>query len=73
VVGPPFALRVVPKEDQFWVFDASISYRLPKRFGLLTVVAKNLFDKSFRFQDTDPENPRMQPKRLVLAKVTLAF
>jgi tetratricopeptide (TPR) repeat protein len=73
VVGPPFALRVVPKEDQFWVFDASISYRLPKRFGLLTVVAKNLFDKSFRFQDTDPENPSMQPKRLILAKITLAF
>jgi hypothetical protein len=73
VTGPPFALRVVPKEDQFWVFDASISYRLPKRFGLLTVEAKNLFDKPFKFQDTDPENPSMQPKRLVLAKITLAF
>jgi tetratricopeptide (TPR) repeat protein len=73
VTGPPFGLRGVSKENQFWVFDASISYRLPKRYGLITVEAKNLFDKSFKFQDTDPENPSMQPKRLVLAKVTLAF
>jgi len=73
VTGPPFALRVVPKEDQFWVFDASISYRMPKRFGLLTIEAKNLFDKSFMFQDTDPGNPMFQPKRLILARLTLAF
>ncbi len=60
-------------EDQFWVFDASISYRLPKRFGLFTVGAKNLFDKSFRYQDSDPLNPMMQPRRLVYGKFTLAF
>jgi outer membrane receptor protein involved in Fe transport len=57
----------------FWVFDASISYRLPKRFGLITVGAKNLFDKSFRYQDSDPLNPMMQPKGLVYGKLTLAF
>jgi len=60
-------------EDQFWVFDASISYRLPKRFGLITVGAKNLFDKSFRYQDSDPINPMMQPSRLIYGKFTLAF
>ena len=60
-------------EDQFWVFDASINYRLPKRFGLITVGAKNLFDKSFRYQDSDPLNPMMQPRRLVYGKFTLAF
>jgi len=61
------------KDDHFWVFDASISYRLPKRYGLITIEAKNLFDKSFMFQDTDPANPRFQPKRLILARLTLAF
>ena len=40
-------------EDQFWVVDAAISYRLPKQYGFLTVGAKNLFDRSFRYQDTD--------------------
>jgi tetratricopeptide (TPR) repeat protein len=72
---PPDFMRPTfeSKEDQFWVLDASISYRLPKRFGIITIEAKNLFDKSFEFQDTDPENPRMQPKRLIVAKLTLAF
>jgi hypothetical protein len=60
-------------EDHFWVFDASINYRLPKRFGLITVGAKNLFDKSFNYQDSDPLNPTMQRKRLVYGKITLAF
>lgn len=71
--GPPFDLRIVPKKDQFWDFDTSISYRMPKRLGLITIEAKNLFDRSFKFQDTDPTNPRIQPKRLILAKFTLAF
>lgn len=71
--GPPFDLRVVSKEDQFWVFDASIGYRLPKRFGIITITGKNLFNKKFNFQDTDPSNPTIQPKQLIIAKFTLAF
>jgi len=61
--------------DQFWLVDAAISYRLPRRLGLLTIGAKNLFDKSFAFQDSDPErkNPVIQPARLVYAKFTLAL
>jgi tetratricopeptide (TPR) repeat protein len=60
-------------EDQFCIVDASISYRLPKRYGLITVGVKNLFNKSFKFQDTDPVSPSIQPKRLVFGKFTLAF
>lgn len=60
-------------EDQFFIVDASISYRLPKRYGLITVGAKNLFNKSFKFQDTDPVSPSIQPKSLVFGKFTLAF
>lgn len=59
--------------DRFWIADASVSYRLPKRFGLITIGAKNLFDKSFSFQDTDPVSPVMQPERLVFFKVILAI
>jgi outer membrane receptor protein involved in Fe transport len=73
------------EEDQFWVVDASIGYRLPKRWGLITIEAKNLFDESFNYQDTDsatiggnaistlPLNPLISPERLILAKITLVF
>jgi outer membrane receptor protein involved in Fe transport len=65
----------VSGEDEFWTIDASISYRLPRRYGILTVGVKNLFDKSFKYQDIDFENrsPLFQPKRRVYGKVTLSF
>jgi tetratricopeptide (TPR) repeat protein len=70
----PFATGVFEKGDaQFWLFDAAISYRLPKRFGFITVGAKNLFDKSFKYFDTDPVSPAIQPDRMIYGKVTLSF
>ncbi|NIO09417.1 MAG: tetratricopeptide repeat protein, partial [Deltaproteobacteria bacterium] len=63
--GDPF-IGFQPDEDQFWVLDASIGYRLPKRFGLITVEGKNLLDEGFKFQDTDPANPRIVPERFIL-------
>jgi hypothetical protein len=59
--------------SDFWVVDAAISYRLPKRYGFLTVGATNLFDEKFKFQETDFNNPTMQPTRTFLARITLAF
>lgn len=60
-------------DDQFWVVDGGISYRLPKRLGLVAIEAKNLFDETFNFQDTDPANPWVVPERVISAKCTLAF
>jgi outer membrane receptor for ferrienterochelin and colicin len=62
--------------DQFWVVDAAIRYRLPKRWGFITIGVRNLFDENFKFQDTDvfQENavsPFIQPDRLIFARVTL--
>jgi len=65
--------QAVSDSDQFWVVDAAISYRFPKRFGLVTFGAKNLFDESFRYYDTDPENPILQPKRMIFGKLTMVF
>jgi hypothetical protein len=59
--------------DDFWVADAAISYRLPKRYGFLTVGVTNLFDEKFQYADTDLDNPRIQPERSIFAKVTLAI
>jgi tetratricopeptide (TPR) repeat protein len=64
---------VVPDADQFFIVDASLGYRLPKRLGLVTLEARNLFNHKFNFQDTDPENPQVNPQRLIFARFTLAF
>jgi hypothetical protein len=60
-------------DDNFWLVDASITYRLPKRYGFITVGATNLFDESFEYADTDIDNPRIQPDRFIFGRVTLAL
>ncbi|MGE5283988.1 MAG: FecR domain-containing protein [Actinomycetota bacterium] len=59
--------------DQFWIFDASAGYRIPNRWGIVSIEGKNLFDRSFQYQDTDPLRPILQPGRTVYFKVTLAI
>jgi tetratricopeptide (TPR) repeat protein len=59
--------------DNFWVFDAAIGYRLPKRYGIISVEAKNLFNTGFNFTDTNAANPAIQPQRLIVGKITLYF
>jgi tetratricopeptide (TPR) repeat protein len=71
--GDPIFGSTQTGSDQFWVVDAAVGYRLPKRFGIVSLEAKNMFDQEFRFQDTDPSNPEIVPERSVLAKITLAF
>jgi tetratricopeptide (TPR) repeat protein len=59
--------------DRFWVADASLGYRLPRRLGILTLEARNLLDERFHFQDTDPTNPVVAPERYVLLRFTVAY
>ena len=42
--------------QDFWLVDAAISYRLPKRYGFITVGVTNLFDKDFKYFDTERKN-----------------
>ncbi|MGH7263826.1 MAG: TonB-dependent receptor domain-containing protein [Candidatus Rokuibacteriota bacterium] len=60
-------------DDAFWVVDASVGYRLPRRWGLITLEARNLFDEHFRFQETDPVTPTIAPERTILFRFTLAY
>ena len=60
------------KED-VWIVDAGLTYRLPDRYGLLTVGARNLFNENFQFQETDLRNPTVSPKRLVFIQLTIAL
>jgi len=71
--GPPFALSTEPGDDQFVSVDAAIGYRLPNRYGFISLEARNLFDESFHFQDTDPANPRLAPEQVIVFKVSLSI
>jgi hypothetical protein len=62
-----------PGNSDFCVLDASIGFRLPRRLGMIEIVAKNLFDEGFDYQDTDPMNPRLKSRRAILARLTLSF
>jgi outer membrane receptor protein involved in Fe transport len=62
-----------PGSSNFWLVDAGLSYRLPKRYGFITVGARNLFDREFQYQETDFNNPTILPSRTVFARLTLAF
>jgi outer membrane receptor protein involved in Fe transport len=72
----PFLDPTVPRRtgsDNFWLVDAAISYRLPKRLGFITVGVTNLTDEDFRYFEVDFDNPTIQPTRTVFARLTLAF
>jgi tetratricopeptide (TPR) repeat protein len=43
-------------DDSFWLVDAAISYRLPKRYGFITLGVTNLFDEDFKYFNTDIGN-----------------
>ena len=58
--------------DDFWLVNAAINYRLPKRYGFISLGVRNLFDQRFKFFD-DSDNPVIQPDRVFLARVTLAL
>lgn len=65
-------------DEHFWVVDASMGYRLPKRRGIVSVGVKNLFDKEFRYQDVnfqsgEPLVPLFQPSRVTFVQLTLSF
>ncbi|HIE55440.1 MAG TPA: TonB-dependent receptor, partial [Chromatiaceae bacterium] len=59
--------------DRFWLLDASLRYRLPKRFGFVTLSARNLLDNDFDFQDMDLANKAIFPERVILGKLTFSF
>jgi tetratricopeptide (TPR) repeat protein len=66
------------KRNEFVLVDMSIGYRLPKRYGILSVGVKNLFDENFNFESfglrtQQDESPPFVPERIVFGQITLAF
>ena len=64
---------ITSQGDSFVYLDASVGWLLPNRLGIVSLEARNLFDQSFRFEDTDPSNPSVSPNRLLLLRYTVAF
>jgi outer membrane receptor for ferric coprogen and ferric-rhodotorulic acid len=60
-------------QEQFWIVDASLVYRLPKRYGFVSLEVKNLFNEEFRFQEPDPDIATVYPDRFFLVKLSLNF
>ena len=61
----------VSESDDFWTVDAALSYRLPRRCGMVSLGARNLFDQNFEYFETDIDNPRVQPGRSLFFRITL--
>jgi hypothetical protein len=73
--GEPL-VGVLPRSgsDQFWLVDAALSWRLPRRHGFFSVGATNVIDRDFSlFENTgiDIINPTVRPGRVAYARVTL--
>jgi tetratricopeptide (TPR) repeat protein len=59
--------------DTFCLVDAAVGYRVPKRYGILSVGVTNLFDKKFKYFEVDIYNSRIQPARQVFCGITFAL
>ena len=66
--------------SDFFVVDASVGYRLPERFGIVSLSVSNLFDNGFKYLDDSfrefgdaPSVGPYIPERLILGRVTLNF
>ena len=65
-------------EDDFFLLDAAIGYRLPKRLGIASLQVSNLLDKGFQYQDDSfrefqdrPSIGPYIPERQILGRITL--
>jgi len=67
-LGPP-----LPGASDFWTVDLSVGYRFRNRRGYISLDVDNIFDERSSFQDTDPENPRLMPERMLALRFTLSY
>ena len=62
-----------PGSDRFWIADASLSYRLPQRRGFVSLDLRNLFNRQFRYQETDLNNPLLARSRVWFVRASVYF
>jgi outer membrane receptor protein involved in Fe transport len=64
--------------NHFWVLDAAIGYRLPKRWGILSFGIKNLLNEQFNFEEVNTTTgatvaTQFQPDRMLFGQITLSY
>jgi len=67
--------------EDFFVVDATIGWRFPKRMGIASLTVNNLFNEKFRYQDDSfrefrdelPSTGPYIPDRRVIGRATLYF
>ena len=76
----PQSLTIAPTQSEdFTLVDVGLGYRLPKRWGIVSLEVRNLFDKQFRFQDyafqagDQTTNPRFIPERTIFGRLVINF
>jgi hypothetical protein len=62
----------VPGDKDFWIVDAAVRYRLPKRYGFVVAGVNNLTDERSSYEATDSRNLSIRPGRVIYARVVLA-
>jgi len=66
-------------DDEFVLMDVTLGYRMPKRYGIMSIKIKNLFDENFDFEGIDSRtsqtatNSPFVPERTLLISFTMAF
>ncbi|MEW8659382.1 MAG: FecR domain-containing protein [Candidatus Thiodiazotropha endolucinida] len=70
-------------EDSFWLTDLIVSYRLPKKHGLISLGVKNVFDEDFKFEDRDSYDSlsveasaspsSLTPERIIYGQISILF
>ena len=67
-------------DDNFFLVDAAVGYRFPKRRGMATLAVRNLFDTEFYYQDNsyrefseDATTGPYFPELTLMARLTLNF
>ncbi|WP_347987836.1 FecR domain-containing protein [Methylomonas sp. AM2-LC] len=59
--------------SDFFVSDLNLSYRIPKRHGMISIGVNNLFSDKFNYQNTDYNDVTIAPGRVIFSRITLAF
>ncbi len=70
---PALGSDYLPGDRSFWVVDAALRYRLPRRFGFITAGVNNLTDETQTYEATDPQNHAIRPGRVVYGRIVVAF
>ncbi|MFZ2451225.1 MAG: tetratricopeptide repeat protein [Methylovulum miyakonense] len=69
---------ITPGHDDFFIVDLSLNYRLPSRFGMISLGVKNLFDSRFHYQDINSTQSSTNenyfaPQMTLFTRIKLAY